>query len=169
MDVTRPPQKLYPAEIYTSTFKLEGEIEPLGRLIDVLNDERRQYVVVRRVTMTPLHAASPMRTITVPEMSLNSLDVVFLSLKSAEDRAEIRLLPNIERIIAYTPLFILRANFHLGGEIRVRDMIDAMRATFFPITEVTLFPTFNPKAQLPSQYDFLIANKNFMHIYHIER
>ncbi|MGQ9628098.1 MAG: hypothetical protein ACUVV0_14485 [Anaerolineae bacterium] len=169
MDVIRPPQKLYPAEIYTSTFKIEGEIEPFGRLIDVLNDPGRSFVIVHRVTISPLYITNPMKPITVPEISLDKRDILFLNLKSREDREEIRLLTNIQRIIAYMPQFILRANFHLGEEVRIRDMMDAMTATFFGITDVTLFPTFSPKTKIPEKHELLLVNKNFIHTYHSER
>ncbi len=168
MDSLRPPQMFYPAEIFTNTFKIEGEIEPFGRLIDFLNDKTINYVLVHDVTMTPLAADNPMGTMSLEEINLDTRDVLFLYLKAEEDRSEIRLLPNSERIIAYFPLFVIRAIFHFGGEIRVRDMLDTMTSIFVPITEAGIFPTFSSKASIPSTRELLIVNKDHIHTYHVE-
>jgi hypothetical protein len=169
MESITPPRRLYRSEIYTTSCRVDGAIDPLGELISVINDDRKNYLLVHEANTTPLFATSPLGTITTKEALLNKNDIVFLNLLSEEDRTTIRLLQTIERLIIYTPDFVIRANFHLGGEMRVRDLFDTLTTTFVPATEAQIFPLFAPKANITPTAEMLIVNKHFINLYHPEQ
>ncbi len=169
MEDIAPPRRLYPSEIYTTSSRIDGQIEPLGELLSVINDDRKNYLLVHEAVTAPLLAASPLGTISAKEAILNKNDIVFFSLLSEENRAAVRLLQTVERLIVYTPSFVIRANFHLGGEMRVRDLFDTLTTTFVPVTEAQIFPLFTPKATITPTAEMLIVNKHFISFYHAEQ
>ncbi len=169
MESIAPPRRVYPSEIYTTSCRIDGEIEPFGELLSVVNDDRKNYLLVHEATTTPLLATNPLSTINTKEAFLNKQDIVFFSLLSEENRATVRLLQQIERLIIYTPYFVLRADFHLGGEMRVRDLFDAIIGTFVPATKAQIFPLFTAKAPITPTAEMVIVNKHFIHLYHPEQ
>jgi len=169
MELSEPPRRSYPVEIFTSSFKVEGQLEPIGRLMDALNDPGRDSMLLRQVTVSSLSASGPLSSFALEESVLSKNDTLFLYLSDEEDRSELNLLRRVERVIVYLPLFIIRADFHLGGETRFRDLLDTLTGTFLPITDAAIFPLFAPKVAIPSHRDLLLINKKQITLYHAEK
>jgi hypothetical protein len=163
------PRRLYPSEIYTTSCRVDGQIEPFGELITFINDDSKNYWLVREATVTPLLTTNPLGAFGMEEAILHKHEIVFFSLLSEENRATIRTLKIIERLIVYTPDFVIRANFHLGGEMRVRDLFDALTGRFVPTTQAQIFPLFTPKATITPTAEMLLINKRFISLYHPEK
>ena len=68
----------------------------------------------------------------------------------------------------YTSSFAIQGEFHLGGEMRVRDFLDGLVAEFVPVTNAKLFPLVPPKANIATNHPFVIINTNFNTMYHSE-
>jgi len=169
MDVTGgPPRRACKAEVYTAQFLFTGEIEPLGKLLDDLNSADRGYVFIHPVSIAPLIPDCVLGTFSRDEVIVDKRDIIAVYLADEVDRAEVALLKKEERVIAYTAALILRATFHLGGEMRTRDMFDAMTTTFIPISQVSLFPLHPLKTPVPSNRELLLLNKSQVIFYHLE-
>lgn len=169
MEFSGPPRKSYPVEVFTKSFKVEGQLEPVGRLIDALNDPGKDSMLMRQGTVSSYSAGGPVSSFTLEEIVLSKSDTFFIHLADEEDRSELSLLKRVERVIVYLPLFVIRADFHLGSETRFRDMIDTLPGTFLPITDVAIFPLFAPRLAVPSHRDLLLINKKQITLYHAEK
>ena len=169
MESAGPPRKSYPAEIFTNSYKVEGQLEPVGHLIDALNNPDSDLVLIRQGTVSSLSASGPLSSFALEEIVLSKSDILLVYLTDEEDHSELNLLKRVERVIVYLPLFVIRADFHLGGETRFRDMFDTMPGTFLPITDAAIFPLFEPKVAVPSHRDLLLINKEQITLYHAEK
>jgi len=169
MDPSGPLRKSYPVEIFTRSFKIGGHLEPLGHLMDALNNPDRDSLLIHQGTVSSLSANGPLNSFTLEEIVLNKSDVFFISLTDKEDHSELNLLKRAEKMIVYLPLFVIRANFHLGGETRFRDMLDTLPGTFLPITDAAIFPLFVSRVAVPGHRDLLLINKKQITLYHPEK
>ena len=169
MDLTSgPPRRVCRAEVYATQFLFTGEIIPRGKLLDDLNSADRGYVFIRPASIAPLTPDCVLGSFSRDEIIVDKRDIVAVYLADEADRAEIGLLRKEERVIVYTATFILRATFHLGGEMRIRDMFDVITTTFVPISDVSLFPLHPLKSQIPRHRDLLLLNKSQVIFYHPE-
>jgi hypothetical protein len=169
MELSGPPIKSYPVEIFTNSFKVEGQLEPVGHLMNALNDPGRDSVLIRQVTVSSLSAGGPLGSFALEEIVLSKSDFLFVYLTDEEDRSALNLLKRVERMIVYLPLFVIRADFHLGGETRFRDMLDTLAGTFLPVTDAAVFPLFAPEVEVASRRDLLLINKKQVTLYHTEK
>jgi hypothetical protein len=169
MEFAGPPRKSYPVEIFTNSFKVEGQLELVGRLMDALNSPDSDSMLIRQVTVSSLSASGPLSSLALEEIVLSKNDTLFVYLTNEEDRSALNLLKRVDRVIVYLPLFVIRADFHLGGETRFRDMLDTLSGTFLPITDAAIFPLFAPQVAVPSRRDLLLINKKQITFYHAEK
>ena len=169
MEPSGPPRKSYPVEIFTNSFKVEGQLEPVGHLMDALSNPDSDSVLVRQATVSSLSASGPLSSFALEEIVLSKNDTLFICLTDEKDRSALNLLKRVERVIVYLPLFVIRADFHLGGETRFRDMFDTLSGTFLPITEAAIFPLFAPQVTVPSHRELLLINKEQITLYHAEK
>jgi hypothetical protein len=169
MELSGPPRKSYPVEIFTSSFKVEGQLEPIGRLLNALNNPEGASILIRQATVSSLSASGPLSSFALEEIVLSKDDIFFISLTDEKDHSALSLLKRVEREIVYLPLFVIRADFHLGGETRFRDMLDTLPGTFLPITDAAIFPLFAPQVAVPSHRDLLLINKKQITLYHAEQ
>ena len=169
MELSRPLRKSYPVEIFTNAFKVKGQLEPAGRLMDALNNPDSASMLMCRVTAFSLSTSDPLSSFALEEMVLSKNDTLFIYPTDEKDRSALSLLKRVERMIVYLPLFVIRADFHLGGETRFRDMLDTLPGTFLPITDAAIFPLFAPQVTVPSHRDLLLINKKQITLYHAEQ
>jgi len=100
------------------------------------------------------------------ELIINKRHVVCVALLDQAYYEGIRLAPNIHVLTVYTPSFVIQGEFHLGGEMRVRDFIDSLTLDFTPVTNAKFFPSVSTKASFAPSCPFIIINKNMMAFYH---
>lgn len=163
MSVQRPS---YPIELFTHSRHFVGTFEPLGALLDDINDPNRGDFYLTHVTFTPLDPTSPLKPVNVPEAVVRKHDVIFLFFRDKSAHEKFRLFTRTEQIIVYTTLFAAKGNFHLGAEQRVRDMFDTMRGHYQAMTEVTVFPLVKTQVALPREIDLILINNQNILFYH---
>ena len=168
MDSLALTKRLYRCEIFTEAFRIEGKLEPMGEIITALGDNRRICMTVYEATITPISAQHRLGSMAAPELVINKKNVVFVALLDKTDYEGIRLAPNIQILTAYTQSYAIQGEFHLGGEMRVRDFIDTLTLDFAPVTNVKFFTLAPPKVNLTATCPFIILNKNFIAMYHGE-
>ncbi len=158
-------QRLYRVTLFTSTLKIEGKLEPMGDFINALNDPRRNFLPVHEATLSPLAVGNPLSASAVPQLIVNKNEAVFVILMDRNDYSNIRLLTNVARLTMYTASYAIQAEFHLGGEMRERDLLDTVTTDFVPMTKAQFFPLVPAKTSVPSQVEFALLNRRFVHSY----
>ena len=143
-------------------------MEPLGQVLDFLNNENRSTFPVYDVTIHPVGPSGPLAAITRPEITVSETELGFIFFLDSDYRQQVPVLRNSDRVIAYTPHAVLRGNFHRGAETRLGDMFDTLQGAFFAMTEVSIFFTTELAAPFPKQVDLLIINRFYVNLYHPE-
>ena len=158
----------YDVQILGHTFQFSGQMEPVGRVLDYLNDENRSTFPLYDVRISPITPGSPLAGITRPELIVSETELGLVFFLDPEYRQKVDVLKNFDRVVAYTPHAVLRGNFHRGVETRLGDVFDVMQGTFLALTDVNVFPLTELPAPFPTQTDLIIANCSYIHLYHSE-
>ena len=166
MDSIMLTRKLYRCEVFTEAFKIMGKLEPTGEILTALGDRQRTCIPVHDAEIVPVPAQSPLGPLAVPELIINKDNVTMVALLDAADYDDIRLQTSVTVLTAYTPAFAIQAEFHLGGELRVRDFIDGLAYDFVPVTNAKLFPLISSRMKLTDSLPFVILNTNAITMYH---
>ncbi len=156
----------YPVEMFTRTRHFAGTFEPLGALLDDINDPNKGDLYLSQATFTPLESGSQFGPVAVPEVIVRKHDVIFFYFKDKSAHDKFRLLARVEQIVVYTNMAALKGYFHLGVEQRPRDMFDTMRGDFQAMTDVTIFPLIKTQVAIPRQIDMLMINSRNILFYH---
>lgn len=159
-------RRLYPARVYTSELILEGQLEPIGPLLDDLDDPARAGLLLHDAQIAPLVANSGLRSFALQEVTADKADFHLIYLSEADDRDGLNLMKRTETMIVYTSRFVVRGHFHMGGETRQRDFVDGLSGTFLAASEVTLYPLFQPAVAIAKSYPLLLINKRQIRLYH---
>ena len=162
------PKRLYPVRVLTATHVIEGLHQPAGSFMNAINDEDNVCFAVNDATFQPLSAQSMLRPATVPEAVVRKHDILFICLLDDTLQNELSMLKRVARVIAYTSVFALRGDFHLGAEAQTRDMVDTFRGQFQPLTDVTVFPLIETNVSIPRNESMIIVNTRAIPLYHPE-
>ena len=161
-----PPRRRYLARIYTSELILDGQLEPAGHLMNDLNDPSKTGFLLHEAQIYPLVADSVLRPFGLKEVTVNKPDFHLIYLADENDREGLTLMARTELIIAYTSRFVVRGHFHLGGESRLRYLVDSAPGTALAIREAAIYPLFQPSIDIPRRYPLLLVNKGQLRLYH---
>jgi hypothetical protein len=165
MEITR---RSYPVQVITTTHAITGIYQPIGNFMVAINNPDSTCLPLSEATFTPLATGAPLRSITVPEATVNKRDILFVCFPDDTVQRELNMFKRVARLIAYTPAFVLRAEFHLGAEDQVGEMLDTLRGQFQPLTDVTIFPLLELQVSLDRQHDLVVINSQAITIYHAE-
>jgi hypothetical protein len=160
------PRRLYPVRIYTSDLIFEGQLEPLGHLFDDLNDSSKSGFLLHQAHIAPLVAGSSLRPFALEQVTVNKANFHLLYLSDADDRESLSLMIRTEMAIVYTSCFVIRGQFHMGGETRLRDFVDGLSSTFLAVSDATVYPLFQPAVDIPKSYPLVLINKHLITLYH---
>lgn len=156
----------YPVELFTRTRHFLGTFEPMGALLDDINDPNKGDLYLTQATFAPLEPGSQFGAVTVPEAVVRKHDVLFFYFKDKSAHDKFRLLARTERVVVYTVAMAIKGDFHLGAEQRLRDMFDTMRGDFQAMTNVTIFPLIKTQVAIPRQVDMILINNKNVLLYH---
>jgi hypothetical protein len=158
----------YPVQVLTTAFHIQGMIEPIGTIINYLNDANRQQIQFLDATVSPL-TPGPMGKIVRSLLVVPQADIVAMYVDSTEARSLVQLLKRIERCIAYMPSLVCRADFHLGADTRWQDMFGLMVGDLVAVTAATVFPLIALPGPFPQQADLLILNRLHVQMLHLDQ
>jgi hypothetical protein len=161
-------RRAYPVEVYTATHHIVGTYDPIGSITTAINTPGTTCFPVADATFAPLVPGSPLRPISVPRLTVNKAQILFVAFLDDTAAEDMTLFPRAERIIVYMPGFVLRGEFHLGAEDQVSDFADVVRGSFQPMTDVTIVPLCEIQANLRAEHDLLMVNIRAMQHYHVE-
>ena len=160
------PRRRYPVRIYTSDLILDGQLEPVGRLMDDLDDPSKTNSVLCEAQIRPLVANSDLRPFGLQEVTTNKSDFHLVYVSDADDRDGLILMKRTELMIAYTSRFVVRGRFHMGIETHLRYFADDLTGPFLPVSEAAIYPLFQPSTDIPRHYPLLLVNKHQIRLYH---
>jgi len=155
-------------QILGRNFQFDGQMEPIGQVLDYLNGEGRSTFPLYDVKIFPLPPGGPLKGTTQPEITVGSPELGLFYFPDPDYRQQIQVMRNADRVIAYTPHAVLRGNFHRGVETRLRDMFDMLQGSYLAMTDVSIFPITELVAPFPTQADFLIVNRHYVGLYHAQ-
>ena len=155
----------YPVQALTTLFHLQGEMEPVGPILDFLNDVNRQYLPFLNATVCSL-VPGPLGKMTHSHLVVPSTEIVALYFDDPNARASIQHLRRAERCIAYLPGLVCRAEFHLGTDSRWQDMLSLLHGDYFAVTCALAFPLVALPGPFPQQADMLILNRLHVRMLH---
>jgi hypothetical protein len=158
----------YPVQVLTTAFYIEGGLEPIGPIINFLNDKDRQFFVFLDATVTPL-TPGPMGAVTRSQIIVPKKDVIALYLDGPNVRSNVQLLRRVERCIMYLPPFVCRGEFHLGEDTRWADMLSLLAGDFFGVTSASMFPLSALPGKFPQQADIVFLNRLFVGVLHLDQ
>jgi hypothetical protein len=158
----------YDVQILGRAFQFVGQMEPVGRVLDYLNDANRSTFPIYDVKISPVTPGSPLAGITRPEIIVSNDELGLIYFLDPEYRKKVDVLRNFDRVVAYTAHAVLRGNFHRGVETRLGDLFDVMQGSYLALTDVNIVPMTELPAPFPLQADVLIANRAFVDLYHPE-
>jgi hypothetical protein len=158
----------YPVQVLTLGYHIQGILEPIGPIVNYLNDVNRQYVPFLDATVNSL-TPGPLGKVTRPQLIIPKTDLVAMYLDDATARASVQHMKRIERYIAYLPSLVCRGEFHLGTDTRWQDVLSLLVADFFGVTAVTAFPLVTLPGPFPQQADLLILNRAHVRMLHLDQ
>ena len=158
----------YPVQVLTPAYLIQGILEPIGPIINYLNDVNRQYIPFLDATVNSL-TPGPLGKVTRPQLIIPKTDLVAMYLDDANAQASVQHMKRVERYIAYLPSLVCRGEFHLGTDTRWQDILSLLVADFFGVTAVTAFPLVTLPGPFPQQADLLILNRTHVRMLHLDQ
>jgi hypothetical protein len=158
--------KRYPVKVITPQFLIHAQMEPVGNLLDYLNDVNRGSVPLYEATLYDL--VGKLKPSTRPLAVVRKQDFCGLYADDAEARSSVRLLKRIEKVIIHVPNLICRGEMHVGTETRLQDLFDVLIGSFFALTNTSLFSLGSLPAEFPQQADLILVHKDNVLVYYPE-
>jgi hypothetical protein len=158
----------YDVQILGRQFQIEGQMEPVGRLLDYFNSEGRSTFPVFDVKVLPIMPAGPLKVMARPEIIVSHTELGLIYFLDSEFRQRVQLLRNSDGVIAYTPHAVLRGNFHRGVETRLGELFNLMPGSYLAMSETSIFPTTELPTPFPQRADLLLVNRHYVNLYHVE-
>jgi len=158
----------YTVKVLTTQFQIQGIMEPIGPIMDYLNDANRQFLSFLDATASLL-TPGPMGQITRTQMVFPKSDLVAIFIDDAKARSSIQLLKRIERAFIYLPSLVCRAEMHMGADSRWQDALSLTPGDFFGVTAVMAFPLSPLPGPFPQQADLLILSRLHVRMLHLDQ
>lgn len=155
----------YRADILTQHYVFAGVIEPFGPLMTYLNDASRGIVVVKNVEAVALDAGNVMDTFRAEELMVTKEEVIAIRLADPVSTGTVQLLARREKLLVFTPRFIIQAFFHCGPDSRLGDMFEAMSGRWAPASDANVHPLLPARKPVFHTASLLLVNKQHIRFY----
>lgn len=162
----RPPTHDHSVHILTPTHILVGQLETVGPPLEFLNDPLRDGLILKNARVAPLNPDLPLKDMTLPQVTLRRQEIIMLMLTDPESQSQINIMHREEALIVYTPLTVVRANFHLPAEARITDFLSSVSGELQPVSDVNLFLLFSPPLPFPEQSALSLIGRQYIQFYH---
>ncbi len=156
----------YPVKIITPLFLVHAQFEPMGPVVNFMNDAARTTVAFSEATLYDLHGK--LEPSTHPLVVFKKRDICCLYVDDARGRASIQLLQRTINIIVHVPNLICRGEVHVGAETRQADILDSLIGQYLVLTNVAVFPTVHLPADFPSRPELILGHKDAIEGYYPE-
>jgi hypothetical protein len=161
-----PPVNRYEVQILTPHFQFSGQLETVGAVGNFINDPSRTSLSLYDVNLTPLTSNNPLKGLSRPHIVIRRSRIVLLYFVSTEARDSIRTLPRRELLVAYTPVAVCRAYFHMTAEANVENFLGVVSGELLPVTDANVFPLREYSAPFPRQPGLILIGRSHLQFYH---
>jgi hypothetical protein len=161
-----PPVNRYDVQILTPHFQLSGQLETVGPVGNFINDPSRTSLSLYDVNLMPLTSNNPLNGLSRPHIVIRRSRIVLLYFTSAEAQDSIRTLPHRVLLVAYTPVAVCRAYFHLTAETNVENFLGVVGGELLPVTDANVFPLREYPAPFPRQAKLILIGRSHLQFYH---
>jgi hypothetical protein len=168
MPFTQAQLPRYSVQVLTTQFHLQGKMEPIGPILDYLNDANRQFFTFLDATVSLL-TPGPISQNIRSQIVFPKTDIVAIFIDDASARASIQLLKRIERCFIYLPSLVCRAEMHMGADSRWQDALSLAPGDFFGVTAAMAFPLSPLPGPFPQKADLLILNRRHVKMLHLDQ
>lgn len=166
MALQGPPVHKLDVSILTPRYQITGQLETVGTPFTFINNEKRASLSLHNVNLTPLAERGPLQSFSRPRITLRRSEIVLLYFDSKETRASIQTLRRSELLVAYTPVAVCRAHFHMADEANLNDFLEDIISTLLPITDARIFPLNDLPVPFPTEPDLLLLGRSHLEFYH---
>ncbi len=156
----------YPVSIVTEYYYYTGKVEPFGPILIWLNDPERHAFPLYEVAATALDGGSTVDSFTRDEIFLLKQDVVALDVLSSEARQQVQLIQRTQKLVVYTPRFVVNAAFPAAADTRLGDIFDGLKGSFLVMTGAQIYPMRPSRAQVFRTSEMVILNSHYITAYH---
>lgn len=162
----RPPSQMCDALLLTPTMQIEGQVEIVGAPLAFLNAEERDGLILHQAHILPLPTGGRLREWTQSSLTLRRQEIVLLYLTDPAVQASVQTLTRRETYICYTPLAVLRADFHMPAEALRFDFLASLSGALIPATNVQVFMLTPTPRPFPDRCDLLLVGRPHILMYH---
>jgi hypothetical protein len=155
----------YPADLLTLEYVLSGQLAPLGPLLAYLDQADRGILTLKNAQAEALDSACLVDAFQAEELIVTKNDIIAVRLREAVSQATVHLLPRRERLLVFTPRFVVQAAFHCGPDTRVGDFFEATPGRWAISSEARLYPLRPSKHPVFGAAPLLLLNKRHIHFY----
>lgn len=155
----------YQADVLTEDYLLTGNMAPFGPLLAYLNQTDRGILVMKGVEAAALDAAGLVANFQAEELIVIKDDIVAIRLNQAVSQATVHLLPRQEKLLVFTPRFVIQAGFHCGPDTRVTDLFEATPGRWAAASDARVFPLRQGRQASFAEAKILLVNKRHIRFY----
>ena len=166
MGIQALPSQRHDANVLTSHFQINGQLETTGPVGNFLNDPSRTSLSFYDVRLAPLTPGSPLRGIARPHVVLLKPHIMFFYLSSQEARESIRTFVRTEPLMIYTSLAVCRGNVPLPAEARIADFLNVVPGELIPILDAQIYPFVDLPVPFPKQLEMVLLGRSHLLFYH---
>ncbi|MBN1887738.1 MAG: hypothetical protein JW850_07095 [Thermoflexales bacterium] len=156
----------YPVQVLTPALLIHGTMEPMGSILDFLNDAKRGSLAFVDATVYDLGGKfkpAKRRVVTIRKPEICALYV-----DDEAGRKSVQVFKRAEPLIIHLPQLVCRGNIHLGADTRLPDVFDVLVGQFFVLTDVAVYPMIPMPGPFPAKADLILSHKDTVQGYYQE-
>lgn len=138
--------KEIPVTVLTPGFQARCLLPVFGVVQTFINDDQKGVFSLKEVTLHGLEASNPAASMTLNELYVRKNECHLIAFESKLSSEDAGMMPRAEQLVVYTSHYAIQAQFYMGSDALISDFIDSSRSQFIVITDVHVFPLFQPRA-----------------------
>ncbi len=154
----------HPVEIYTASYQISGEMQPIGSFGTYINDVKITAFRVVDATLLPLMADARLGEMKLPEVYVYKREVQVILVGNFTP-ADAKLMPKPMPLVVFTGTYAVRGVFYGGAESRPGDIFEPA-GPFFPITQFEIFNLRPLMTEVSGAFPIAYINKDAIAAYH---
>lgn len=158
--------KQNPVTVLLPGFEVRCMLHSIGMMQTFLNDELKPTLTLHQASVLGLERGNPAASMSLPELYVRKSVCHMIAFEQMLSHEETGLMPRAEPLAIYTSDFVLQGKVHLGSEDRVHDFIATGKSYFIGLTDVAIFPLFEPQAAIIQQAPLAFVYRDVVRMHH---
>jgi hypothetical protein len=164
--VEQPSFTEYPVTILTDTLQARGALHSFGVMQTFVNDDQKPTLQLFSTEMFGFDPGNPATRITAEEVFIRKQMCQLIAFEAVPTAGQIAVMPRTEMLAMYLDRFVIQGKFHMGPDDRLVDFTESSLQQFVVITEVHIFPLFQPRYAVIQQAPFAFIQRSRVNMYH---